>query len=139
MIIHGRKTGPVSKSGDRLTLMLLFYIAAVCGWLWEVLVYWGTSGFGGSLTELLVFYRGVLHGPWAPIYGTGGILLVLLYRAVQERKGYFLIAVVGLFRAVFKSARKDLFRQHSGLFPDWTVGGTGRRACLHRMDSKADV
>ena len=91
MIIHRRKTGPVSKSDDRLTLMLLFYIAAVCGWLWEVLVYWGTSGFGGSLTELLVFYRGVLHGPWAPIYGTGGILLVLLYRAVQERKGYFLL------------------------------------------------
>lgn len=83
MIIHRRKTGPVSKSDDRLTLMLLFYIAAVCGWLWEVLVYWGTSGFDGSLTELLIFYRGVLHGPWAPIYGTGGILLVLLYRAVQ--------------------------------------------------------
>lgn len=162
MIIHRRKTGPVSKSDDRLTLMLLFYIAAVCGWLWEVLVYWGTSGFAGSLTELLVFYRGVLHGPWAPIYGTGGILLVLLYRAVQERKGYFFYCrhgglygggiwnlvdsgsilprqVVGLFRAVFKSARKDLFRQHCGLFPDWTVGGTGRRACLRRMDSKADV
>ena len=100
MIIHGRKTGPVSKSGDRLTLMLLFYIAAVCGWLWEVLVYWGTSGFGGSLTELLVFYRGVLHGPWAPIYGTGGILLVLLYRAVQERKGYFLIAAIAVCTVV---------------------------------------
>ena len=99
MIIHGRKTGPVSKSGDRLTLMLLFYIAAVCGWLWEVLVYWGTSGFGGSLTELLVFYRGVLHGPWVPIYGTGGILLVLLYRAVQERKGYFLIAAMAVCTA----------------------------------------
>ena len=55
MIIYRRKTGPVSKGDDRLNLMLLFYIAAVCGWLWEVLVYWGTSGFGGSLTELLVF------------------------------------------------------------------------------------
>ena len=34
MIIHRRKTGPVSKSDDRLTLMLLFYIAAGCGKYW---------------------------------------------------------------------------------------------------------
>ena len=52
------------------TLALLFFLFSAAGWLWEML-------FVGAATGRLV-NRGVLHGPWLPVYGTGGVLIVLL-------------------------------------------------------------
>lgn len=45
----------------------LFFLLSIAGWLWEVLIYIINSG------EFV--NRGVLLGPWLPIYGCGGILL----------------------------------------------------------------
>ncbi|TCL60470.1 putative ABC transporter type IV [Kineothrix alysoides] len=45
----------------------LFFLLSFAGWLWEVLIYMGMEG------EFV--NRGVLFGPWLPIYGTGGIIL----------------------------------------------------------------
>ena len=55
------------------SLILLFFIFSFVGWIWEVILH---------LINLGEFInRGVLHGPWLPIYGAGGVvILVLLYR-----------------------------------------------------------
>lgn len=53
-------------------LILLFFVFSVAGWLWEV---------GLHLVQDGVFVkRGVLSGPWLPIYGTGGVLIMLVLR-----------------------------------------------------------
>lgn len=53
--------------------VLLFFTAAFIGWLWEVLLY--------LVTAHTIVNRGVYRGPYLPIYGTGGVLLMLvLYR-----------------------------------------------------------
>ena len=54
-----------------LPYLLFFFAVGFGGWLWEVLVYWVQHSGEYSLSELLAVYRGVLHGPWAPIYGVG--------------------------------------------------------------------
>lgn len=74
-----------SKRKDRWTSFLLpclifFFAASICGWLWEILVFWVQNHAEYSLWHLLLTYRGVLHGPWAPIYGVGAVLMVLLRR-----------------------------------------------------------
>ena len=69
------------------SLILLFFIGCVFGWAWEVVLHLLQTG------EFV--NRGVLHGPWLPIYG-GGLLLILitLYRFRENAFRQFWLIVV---------------------------------------------
>ena len=55
------------------SLLALFFILSFAGWIWEVALQ--------LVTEHRFINRGVLHGPWLPIYGSGSLLiLTALYR-----------------------------------------------------------
>lgn len=56
-------------------LILLFIIFSVVGWLWEVSLHLTKEGFVN---------RGVLQGPWLPIYGSGGVLVLVLLKKVRK-------------------------------------------------------
>ena len=47
--------------------LLLFFLFSAAGWAWEVLLTACTTGQWVN--------RGMLHGPWLPVYGVGGVLL----------------------------------------------------------------
>ena len=65
-------------SSDRFYFyVLLFFIAAFAGWLWEVLLV--------LLTEHAFINRGVYKGPYLPIYGAGGLLLCVLLSRLKKR------------------------------------------------------
>jgi len=51
-------------------LLLIFIIGAFVGWLYEVIFYY--------FTENNLANRGILYGPWLPIYGVGAILISYL-------------------------------------------------------------
>lgn len=55
----------------------LFLTGAVIGWLYEVLLHLVTDG--------AFVNRGMLHGPWLPIYGVGCLLMVGLKIAIGGR------------------------------------------------------
>lgn len=59
------------------TLTLLFFAFSMAGWLWEVVLH---IIFDGELVN-----RGALLGPWLPIYGAGGIAVVVLLRRLADR------------------------------------------------------
>ncbi len=50
--------------------LLLFFLFSTAGWIWEVLL---TVFCTGQWVN-----RGMLYGPWLPIYGVGGVLLAAL-------------------------------------------------------------
>lgn len=52
------------------TLVVMFFVVSFIGWIWEVILHLIEDG--------RFVNRGVLHGPWLPIYGAGGILILLL-------------------------------------------------------------
>ncbi len=55
------------------SIIAIFFLMSIFGWLWEVSLHLMTHG--------TLVNRGVLHGPWLPIYGTGGaLILMVLYR-----------------------------------------------------------
>lgn len=60
-----------------LELTQLFFAFSIFGWLWEAALH---LVFDGELVN-----RGVLLGPWLPIYGVGGVLSVLLLRHFVHR------------------------------------------------------
>lgn len=57
-------------------LILIFFIFAFVGWCWEVCLH--LFQYGEFVN------RGVLLGPWLPIYGFGGILLLILLKRFRE-------------------------------------------------------
>ena len=69
------------------SLVLLFFILSFGGWLWEVILH--------IISDGNFVNRGVLHGPWLPIYGTGCVLiLTLLYRFRTNPWVLFLLTMV---------------------------------------------
>lgn len=47
------------------------------GWIWEVCLNLFSTG--------VFVNRGVLHGPWLPIYGFGGVFVLVLLKKVRDR------------------------------------------------------
>ena len=55
------------------SLIIVFFAFNMVGWIWEVSLSYVTTG--------AFVNRGMLHGPWLPIYGSGvAMIAVLLYR-----------------------------------------------------------
>ena len=55
------------------SLIAVFFAFSMVGWIWEVSL--------AFVTEGMFVNRGMLHGPWLPIYGSGvAMIAVLLYR-----------------------------------------------------------
>ena len=69
------------------SLILLFFSFSFVGWLWEVSLHLVNDG--------KFVNRGTMHGPWLPIYGFGGVfILVLLYRLRKSPMLEFGAAIV---------------------------------------------
>ena len=71
------------------SVVLLFFTFAVAGWLWEVALHLVNDG--------TFVNRGMLHGPWLPIYGYGGTLILVLL--TRFRKNPMLELVLGMVLA----------------------------------------
>lgn len=63
------------------SLILMFLTFCVAGWLWEVTL---NIFINGEFVN-----RGVLHGPWLPIYGSGGIMIIVVLRKFRSKPMLF--------------------------------------------------
>ena len=69
-------TGTYLASYSVYNLILIFFVFCVAGWLWEVAL---------NLFQHGVFVnRGTMYGPWLPIYGTGGVGVIILFRKLGK-------------------------------------------------------
>ena len=57
-------------------MCFLFLLFSFVGWIWE--------GSLHAIEEGNFVNRGVLHGPWIPIYGTGCVLVLLLLKKLRR-------------------------------------------------------
>ncbi|MBW3095089.1 DUF975 family protein [Bifidobacterium sp. 64T4] len=76
-----------ARSYSALNLVMMFFIFCIIGWLWEVALC--------LIDEGIFVNRGTLHGPWLPIYGTGGIIILILLKKLREHPvAEFVAAIV---------------------------------------------
>ena len=68
------------------SLILMFFIFSFVGWFWEVLLHLIEDG--------TFVNRGVMCGPWLPIYGTGGIIVLLLLNKLRDKPLMEFISIV---------------------------------------------
>lgn len=80
-------------------ILLFFFAGSIVGWIWEAVFYWCTHS-GCSAYSILLEYRGVLHGPWAPIYGFGGLLILILGKWLKKHPVNFLFSSMAICGAV---------------------------------------
>ena len=66
------------------TYILLFFTFSICGWIWEVILM--------LVSEGQLVNRGALHGPWLPIYGSGGVLILFLLKRFRNNPKKLFIA-----------------------------------------------
>lgn len=88
------------------SLILLFFIFSFVGWGWEVSLHLITDG--------TFVNRGVLHGPWLPIYGSGGILILTLLHRARKRPALEFMLIVLLCGVVEYSTSWLLETLHDG-------------------------
>ncbi len=68
-----------------LYLVLIFVVGAVVGYIYEVIFY--------LLQDHQLINRGVLYGPYLPIYGAGAVLIYLL-KPLKKHPALFFISVM---------------------------------------------
>ena len=69
------------------TLFLMFISFSFVGWVWEVALHLLQTGQFAN--------RGTLFGPWLPIYGTGGVIVLMLCSRFRKNPAAeFVTAVV---------------------------------------------
>ena len=74
-------------SKDLWMNILLFYSFAIFGWCWEVMLH--------LIRDQSFVNRGIMIGPWLPIYGFGGIILYqTLHRLTKAPVLIFLLALI---------------------------------------------
>ena len=71
------------KNYNICTYILFFFTFAFFGWAWEV--------FYHLLLDGTFVNRGTMFGPWLPIYGFGGIFILVLLKPIREKPLLFLI------------------------------------------------
>ena len=77
-----------------------FFLGCVLGWIWEVAVYFVSHGAQENLLTVIVHLRGFLHGPWVPIYGVGGVLMLLLRDHFPKKPIQFFVSSMAVCGAI---------------------------------------
>lgn len=65
------------RSYSLSSLVLIFFTFSHIGWLWEVILH--------IIEDEMFINRGIMTGPWLPIYGFGGVLILTLLRRWRKR------------------------------------------------------
>ena len=105
---------------DRLCyLFLIFLTGCFVGWVYEEIFYW--------ITEGMLRNRGILYGPWLPIYGVGALGLYAMKPLKRSPVVLFCLctAVTGVVEYIIGFAGIHLFGMrlwdYRGLF--WNLDG----------------
>lgn len=100
-------------------LFLIFLLGCFVGWIYEEIFYW--------ITEGALRNRGILYGPWLPIYGVGALGIYLLKPIKKNPILLFLlcIAITGIVEYIIGFLGIHLFDlrlwDYRGLFLN--IGG----------------
>ena len=70
------------------SLFSMFLLFAFIGWIWEVVVFLLQTG--------TFVNRGSLYGPWIPIYGAGGSMIIVLLSSLRKKPLAEFFAIVVL-------------------------------------------
>ena len=90
-----------------LSLVLIFFIFSMAGWIWEVLLHIAMDG--------TFVNRGVLLGPWLPVYGSGCLLILMCLYRFRSKPALEFCSIIILCGVVEYSTALILELTHDGM------------------------
>lgn len=94
------------------SLIMMFFIFCFMGWFWEVIFHFIEKG------EFV--NRGVMHGPWLPIYGSGCVMILVLLNKLRKNPIIEFISAVVLCGIVEYITSVFLEYQYGKLWWDYS-------------------
>lgn len=85
---YSRENGVLGCGYSASSLILQFFVFSFVGWSWEVLLH--------VVTDHAFVNRGTMMGPWLPIYGSGGVLILLVLHRLKNRPGMLFGAIMAV-------------------------------------------
>lgn len=76
------------RSYNVVSLVYIFFATALIGWCWEVGLYFFQQG--------QFVNRGVLLGPWLPIYGVSSVLMIVILKPLIKKPAAFFVGAFAL-------------------------------------------
>ncbi|MBP5655450.1 MAG: hypothetical protein J6X33_08040 [Clostridiales bacterium] len=70
------------------SIVLLFFTYSFVGWIWEI--------FYTLFDKGIISNRGTLNGPWLPIYGCGGLLIIMILKPLRRHPVMMFLGAVVL-------------------------------------------
>ena len=91
------------KTDSLCYLFLIFLTGCLVGWIYEEIFYWVTEG--------MLRNRGILYGPWLPIYGVGALSIYAMKPVKNQPVLLFLLcaAVSGIVEYIIGYAGLHFF------------------------------
>ena len=91
------------KTDSLCYLFLIFLTGCLVGWIYEEIFYWVTEG--------MMLNRGILYGPWLPIYGVGALSIYAMKPVKKQPFLLFLLcaAVSGIVEYIIGYAGLHFF------------------------------
>lgn len=107
--------------------ILMFFTFSFIGWLWEVLFH--------IISDGMLVNRGTMYGPWLPIYGFGGIIILILLKSLRERPILFFVCTMILAGIIEYSTAWYLDFFHHAKWWDYTgyFMNINGRVCLEGL------
>lgn len=109
------------------SLAVIFFSLCFIGWLYEVSIHLVRDG--------VFVNRGTMHGPWLPIYGWGGILIITLlynFRTNPKKQFFTTIILCGIVEYFSSFALEVIYGQKWWDYSGYFVNLNGR-ICLEGL------
>ena len=106
------------------TFILFFFFFSFIGWVFEVLFY--------LVNEGTFINRGTMHGPWVPIYGVGGYIIIYGLRWLRKNPPLMFVGTVAVCGSVEYFASwvlEKLFNKKWWDYTDYFLNINGRVCC----------
>lgn len=82
----------IQQSNQWMEIIQFFFLGCFLGFIWEIAFYCLTHLPDANLITILTSLRGFLHGPWVPIYGVGGILMLAIRTRFPRKPFLFFLS-----------------------------------------------
>ena len=102
------KKESLQEKNNLFVYIMLFFALAFIGWCFEVL---NEIRKGHGFIN-----RGVLHGPWLPIYGFGGLIIYILLKKYYKKPiivfslSFIISAIIEYFTSFYRQSVKYILK-----------------------------
>ncbi|MDR0347714.1 MAG: DUF975 family protein [Coriobacteriales bacterium] len=86
--IHSQMTIELRERYSLINLLLMFFLFSFIGWAWECAIAFLQSG--------TFINRGSMYGPWIPIYGLGGVAILVFLNRFNKQPLLCFFAIIAL-------------------------------------------